>query len=526
MKKLLILFLLLCTSITLKAQENQIISLNRNTYTYIKQLQQRGLLSRLNPTQQPYTRKEVQDALDELSRTGLNDLERYWVKLIEDEVGIDRENKDYDKVYVNGVIGHSLEFNNTINEQGIRPQDDSDVYLLPMAEGQLYVEKDQFIAQMGLRHDLFYHYDQRGQYALSRYYVRSEDYYIGFQNDFAKIYLGRFDERWAPIDELSTVLSNNARSFDRISMSFGNTWIRFSSTLGELDNIGPNDVFNPSKKANIGGKQRYLTTHRIDLKITDGLRLTYFDGFLYSSQNSGVPFKYLSPVNFFFFDRGVRPVDDEYNAFFGGQVWGHYRGVTTNLQVMIDDLQVDRAGSLDEPITFSVSHSTHWAGVINNLDFGYETEAVAYQTYNTDQAEGRYLFLQRGIATQFTDYLMGSLYLKWYPHQLIRGLTLTPRYTLLAQGEQQIDQPFVREYPNGDTIDIILTGTEAVTHRGSLNLFYNPIPEFWIEGELGYNKTFDAGNIPGRSNEMITGRIEAGFRLELDQAGKLLGLIK
>jgi hypothetical protein len=36
-------------------------------------------------------------------------------------------------------------------------------------------------------------------------------------------------------------------------------------------------------------------------------------------------------------------------------------------------------------------------------------EMVSSQSYNTDQAQGRYLYLGRGIATQFNDYVFGEI---------------------------------------------------------------------------------------------------------------------
>jgi len=503
-----------CTELAY-AQKNQVIHLDNHVYTYIKNLQQRGHFTELNPTSLPYTRGEIDAGLIDINRESLSRTEQFWFDQITKEFGIKELGEN--EFYLYGMIEGGFDLNNTLEPNGLRPQAD-DLYFLPNGASNLYGEKGNFSAQLGLRHKLFYDQDKIGANALSRYYIRSEDYYIGYQGDFLKAYAGRYTHQWGPYQEASTVITPNARSFDNLNISVGNSWFEVSGIFAELDNLGKDGTFNRDGKNLIDGIKRYLAIHRIDIKVNDGLRLGYFDGFIYSSQNSVPSLKYMSPVNFFFFDRNTNPVNDEFNAFFGGMIWGQYRNVTTNLQVMIDDIVI-KGGSIEsdiEPTTFAVTHSVNVSGVTDFMDIGYEAEAISYQTYNTDQAEGRYLFLKRGIANQFTDYVYGSVYSRIHAHKWLPGLTLTPRVSYLMQGEQEINQNFVDEYPNGDTIDVILTGTEEKTSRVSLDVLYNPIPEFWVDASVGYNYTENHLHIPGRITSRITGNIEVGFRISID----------
>ncbi|HBQ60564.1 MAG TPA: hypothetical protein DD671_13315 [Balneolaceae bacterium] len=517
-KPVLILFctvLLLMGTKQVSAQENQIIHLNNNVYTYVKNLQQRGHFSALNPTKLPYTRGAIDEGLRQIDRSMLSRTERFWYDQIEQEAGIPQDNES--ETYLYGMLEGGFDMNNTLSADGLRPQDE-EFYFIPNGASNLYGEKDGFAAQLGLRHDLFYDLDRFGETALSRFYVRSEDYYLGYNSDFFQAYVGKYQNLWAPYGEASTILSDNARSFDRLNISVGPDWFKVSGIFGELDNLGRDGSFDRNGKNRINGTKRYIALHRIDIQILDNLRVGYFDGFIYSSGSSVPSLRYISPMNVFFFDRNTNPDNDEFNALFGGQIWWQYQNMTFNAQAMIDDIVI-KDGRLEteiEPTTFAITNSINISKVTDILDVGYEAEFIAYQTYNTDQAEGRYLYLRRGIANQYTDYAYVSGYARIHAHKWLSGLTLTPRISYLAQGEQEINQDFIDRYPNGEVIDVILTGTEEKRSRLSLDALYNPIPEFWVDASLGYNYTRDLGHVSGQTNSRITARLEVGFRLDLD----------
>lgn len=499
-----------------EAQQNQIIHLNNNVYIYIKSLQQRGYFTELNPSKLPYTRGEVNSGLNRIDADELSSTEAFWYQQIDREVGYSEDN-DVD-TYLYGMIEGGFEMNNTLSPDGLRPQAQKFFFLTNLASN-LYGEHAGFGAQLGLRHNLFYDYDRIGENALSRYYGRSEDYYLGYNSDFFQAYVGKYQNLWALYGEASTMISDNARSFDRIDITVGPEWFKVSGIFGELDNLGKDGTFERGSKNRIDGTKRYLALHRIDLKVTDNFRLGYFDGFIYSSESSVPSLRYISPMNLFFFDRNTNPVNDEFNALFGGLVWAQYRNVTFNLQAMIDDIVI-KEGKLEneiEPVTFAITNSVNFSGITDMLDIGYEAEFVAYQTYNTDQAEGRYLYLKRGIANQHNDYAYGSVYAKIHAHKWVNGLTITPRLSYLAQGELEINEnEFIDRYPNGEVIDMILTGTEEKMSRISLDALYNPIPQFWIESSLGYNYTNDYEHVSGQTSSRITAKLLAGFRLSLD----------
>ena len=68
---------------------------------------------------------------------------------------------------------------------------------------------------------------------------------------------------------------------------------------------------------------------------------------------------------------------------------------------------------------------------------------VSAQSYNTDQAQGRYLYLGRGIATQFNDYVFGEFRTQLFPGNKLQAMRITSYVGGLLQGEQVIDKEFI-----------------------------------------------------------------------------------
>lgn len=513
--KALILFIALCfvQKITL-AQNNQVLHLNRAVYNDISHLQKSGYLLELNPTKLPYKTGEVSAAMSKIKVDELSKLEKFWYNRVDKELKVNNKEVNQGDIYTVGILEGGFDLNNTVEKDGIREADDK-VLFMPNAALMGYAEKGNISVQLGLAHDLYYDRERFGYNTLSRTFVRSEDYYIGFSSNFFSTNIGRFNYLWAPYGETSTVITDNARSFDNISFDIGPEWFKVSSIYGELDNLSTNGIFE--RRDLFEGIKRNIALHRIDLKISNKLRLTYFDGFIQSGNNLSLSLRYLNPVNFFFFERNSYPANEEFNAFFGGNIWAQFGSITFNLQLFLDDIIINSPVNSQEPTTLAITNSFYWSEFLPSLSLGYELEMIGYQTYNTSQAEGRYLFAGRGIATQNNDYILSKLFLKYHFTGRYRGLSLEPKFEFLSQGEQSINQEYVTSYPNGEVLELFVTGIPEYTKRLSLGIEYDPNPYFWINTEIGANYTKNANHTRNESGSKITFRIESGFRISVEE---------
>lgn len=505
--QLTLLFIFLSFFEEAKGQQHKLVPTDNWSYDYIQRLQNRGFLKELNPTRIPYSRSEIKAALAALEDTELSNTESRWVERLRnyfDVVSSDTVRTSDDFTY-----GLQLEGGfSASNSDSLMPMRDLDSkgFIYPNGTLTGYMEKGNFIAHMGIHHDLFYDQDPIGLDATRRLYIRSQDAYLGFANDYLQIYLGRFQNHWAPYGRSSTILSDNARSFDQINITFGNEVFSFRSLLGELDNISARGVyhgFNPV----VGARQRYLAAHRFDWRIVPNIRLTFFESVLYSGPSSSVSLKYLNPLHSLVFVLANKPQNNEGNILIGGALWMQFmNNLTIQTQFMLDDLDVE---SDNERTTFSWFTSIDIANVFSNVDIGVETEAVAYQTYNPEQAEGRYLYLKRGLATQFNDYIYTSLFSNIYSGDL----RITPKLSFLWQGEQEINQPLVKRNPDGTLLDVILTGLPEKRIRPGLELFYKPVEALTLSLDLGFMMADDLQHISGNSESGLNGMLEIKWKL-------------
>ncbi|MBO6622598.1 MAG: hypothetical protein JJ892_06845 [Balneola sp.] len=514
-KKPILIVLLLCLiQVVTFAQNNQVLHLNRAVYQDISYLQKSGYLLALNPTNLPYKTGEVSAAMSEIKVDELSRLEKFWYDRVNKELTVNNKKIDQGDIYTVGILEGGFDLNNTVEKDGIREADDI-VLFMPNGALMGYAEKGNISVQLGLAHDLYYDKERFGYNTLSRTFVRSEDYYIGYNSNFFSANIGRFNYLWAPYGETSTVITDNTRSFDNISFDIGPEWFKVSSIYGELDNLSTNGIFE--RRNLFEGIKRNIALHRIDLKISDKLRLTYFDGFIQSGNNLSLSLRYLSPVNFFFFERNSYPANEQFNAFFGGNIWSQFGNITFNLQLFLDDIIINSPDNSQEPTTLAITNSLYWSEFLPSLSIGYELEMIGYQTYNTDQAEGRYLYAGRGIATQNNDYILGKLFLKYHFTGRYQGLSLEPKFEFLAQGEQNINQEFVESYPNGEIVELFVTGIPEYTKRASLGIEYDPNPYFWLNAEIGANFTKNPNHIQNQSDSKITFRLESGFRISVEE---------
>lgn len=512
--KALVSVVVLCfVQIIVLAQNNQILHLNRTVYQDISNLQKRGYLLELNPTKLPYKTGNVSSAMSRVSIDELSELEKIWYKRVNRELTVNKKDTDENDIYTLGIIEGGFDFNNTVEKEGIREADDI-VLFLPNGALIGYAEKGNISVQLGLAHDLYYDREIFGYNTLSRTFVRSEDFYVGYNSDFFNVNIGRYSYLWAPYGETSTVITENTRSFDNINFDIGPSWFKVSSIYGELDNLSINGLFE--RNSLFEGIKRNIALHRIDLKITNKLRITYFDGFLHSGNNLSLSLRYLSPVNFFFFERNTYPANEQFNAFFGGNIWSQFGNITFNFQLFLDDIIINSPDNSEEPTALAITNSIYWSELLPSVDIGFELNMIGYQTYNTDQAEGRYLFAGRGIATQNNDYILGKLFLKYHFIERYQGLSLEPKFEFLAQGEQTINQDFVKRYPNGEVLELFVTGIPEYTKRVSLGLEYDPNPYFWLNAEIGANFTDNVNHLKGNTDSKITFRLETGFRISVD----------
>lgn len=514
-KKSFLLVVLLVVFFELKAQDSRIIFLeNTQIYELIGRLQSHGYLLGLSPENLPYNYQEVVEEVGLVETDNTSDLIKIWLEQLKEALLL--SNKIIkDSTILSVSVEGGIQQNNTERRDIYRPSSDK-TYIWPFLELNPTLQRNGVVLNANFKFDYYYDRDPDGIDAVNRWYTRNNNGYVGYSSDFIDAYIGRYSNHWGKMGYGAATISNNPRNYDRIEVRFKTKYLRFTTLFGFLDDLGGDGIFDGSSNNDLRARKRYISAKRIDWRPNKDLIFSYRESILYSGYRSIPEPKYMLPVNAAVFLADNTPRNDVINLLFGLSVWKRFNRLTLKGELIIDDLifnRVDRR--ITERGTFSWIFNSTYVLKKFPLSLHFNNEVISYQSYNTDQAEGRYLYLGKGLATPFNDYIFSDLKLDWFLDEKVLGLRLSPYFGLLKQGEQEINQPFDSSYPSGKAFEYVLTGTVETTRRIGLDLLYAPKQFWWVKFDIGFNTVENRNNISGISSNRIIGMIEAGFRYTL-----------
>ncbi len=491
-----------------QAQGTRLLPTRDSAYEYIVRLQQRGHLLDLNPTSLPYQRGEVWDALVQIDTTRLSSAEVHWVNLLREKLQPAASSED------GGGAGFAfMPGGDVINSERldvVRPIGDvPNVYWHGTVSG--YLEAGPAVAEMSFLHSQYYDRDPDGLDAVLRLRVRSEHSYAGWSRRWVSAYLGRWDIHWGTPGDASTILSDNARSRDQIFFRIGGRRASITAVLSELDSATDGRYYTgraADDSVKFGSVRRFHAAHRWDYRPTRTFMISFMESAIYTGSASSISLKYLNPVNPFAFVVDNAPKNDDNNGFLAGLIWAQIKRLTLQGQFMIDDIRL-QSNTGPETVTFALTGSAVYA--LPAADLKLTLETVTSRAYNAPQVSGQYIYLNRGLATQFSDYVHASLSAEFYMDHRIPGLRLGPKIDVLLQGERDMRQVFP---PGSESIRNLLDGDTARTVRGSLRFTYQPGHWWWIAADGGYNINRD------RANQFI-GLVSGGVMFTIDRSFKL-----
>ncbi len=491
------------------AQSNRFLPTGDHAYEYIVRLQRRGHLLGLNPTALPYQRGEVWDALSQIDTTQLNHSEHHWVDLLRKKLRPPSMSKD--RVAVGYTFMAGTDVINSDRIDPVRPQGEAVNFYWHGTAASGYLEAGPAVAEMSVFHSRYYDRDPDGIDAGLRLMARSEHSYVGWSQRRLSAYMGRWDLHWGTPGDASTIISSNARSRDQVWLRLGGDRVSVTAVLSELDSATDGRYYTgraADDSVKFGSTRRFHAAHRWDYRPTKKFMLSFMESAIYSGPSSSLSLKYLNPVNPFTFVVDNVPKNDDNNGFLAGLLWAQFKRLTIQGQFMVDDIRL-QSNTGPETITFVLTGSAAYA--LPKADLKLTLETVTSRAYNAPQTEGQYIYLNRGLATQFSDYVHTSLFLEFYLDRRVRGLRLGPKMDLLLQGERDLRQPFPVK---SESIQNLLDGDVKRTIRGSMRLTYQPMHWWWIAADGGYNIN------SGDSNRFI-GLLNAGILLTLEQTIKL-----
>ncbi|PWN06132.1 capsule assembly Wzi family protein [Rhodohalobacter mucosus] len=509
------LFLLLAG--TINGQSHRLVNTHSWQYEYIQRLQERGHLLQLNPTDLPYTEGEIREALRSVSLQDLGDREREWYNLLSER--FEARPVNIDSMRVGGLFEGGARRSSSDRLNVIDPSGDGEI-ILPRGKLNGYMEWKNWIGQAGVTFDWFYDIDPDGLDTADRLYIRSEETYLGYNGERVEFYVGRFDNHWSTYGRQGAFLTDNPRSFDQIQFKLGSEKLSFSTLVGELDNLRSDSTFT-GQPSQTGSILRYIYMHRLDWSPFPNLKLSFIEAELYYSPNAGFSIRNLVPLHFMFFESDNLPKNVGANFILGGSVWYQSGKSTFYIQAMLDDLIVENRSELREndeliPTTYTINSSLKVADIADRFDMGLEADLVGANAYRSRRFQDQWTYAQRGLATNFSDYVRTKAYLTFYP-EWSSGLKIEPAVTFYWKGTEDLRELRTSVGPDGSQIPGILAGTIERTVRPSLNLRYQPAGmklfgeendvrfNMWLDADIGVNYVENANNIEGDTTSPFIG---------------------
>jgi hypothetical protein len=485
-------------------QASLFIPVDDPVYQDIRSAQLRGFLEELNPTALPYTYDEVLAALE-----SVEDAQPAHAWLLDKLFRLLRPEGALTGVGVTGRAGGHATTNGRLDPLRIREGGEP---FFPFVETGLHWIDGPVVARAGFRHDMYWDSDPDGLDPVLRLFARNDQSYIGLSGSYGSVMLGRIGTEWAAPGGTGLLISDNARSFDALHIKVGNGRISLRSVIGELDSITGDGRFTGTAgddSVASGSERRWMSAHRLDWRVSPRLQISFMEASLYSGRSSGLSLKYLNPASFLLLGVDNRPKNDENNAFLGMSVWARVADWTLEAQLMLDDYDIffgDEPSSIAATVGASAVFSPRW-------EFRSHFEAVGSRTYNTFQPEGRWTYLNRGIATQYSDYVTAEARVSWL---LPDHLRLEPYVIGLWQGERDLRDA----YRFDDEFESILTGIAERTVRTAVRAVYSAGHFGYAAVDAGINFQHNVGHVPGASRARGVLSAEVGIRWALGSRRK------
>jgi len=387
----------------------------------------------------------------------------------------------------------------------LRPEMSRTAAIYSMVGYESWFTAGKFTAAWGMRHDRYYDRDPEGLDTAHRWFIRPENAYLSYSGTYARIFLGRVRQHWGGYSQPGLVLSDNPRPMDHLAFRIGTDRLNVQTSLSELDSMTGDKRFTGTAgddSVSSGSERRYLAVHKLTFSKPGAWSLGLMHSVLYSGESSGLSLKFMNPFNLALLSVDEKPKNDENNGLLGAFFQFQRPSTVIQGQIALDDLDILNG---KEPASIAATLFVYRADFMRHTDLMVGGSLVTARTYNADQPEGKYLYLRRGIATQYSDYASGYIAA---PMMMGRGVVVTPRLDVLFQGEADIRAPF----PDHDAVPVLFDGIVERTVRPSIESRALLTGSLDLALQAGISLVQNEHHISGASSSYFSGSLSVRYR--------------
>ncbi len=387
----------------------------------------------------------------------------------------------------------------------LRFQDTDELSWQPMLLNRTWIQSGAWTASLGIRIDRYYEVDPDGMDTAHRWLSRAEDAFIAREGRNVGFFFGRMTRHWGEPGQAAFLLSANPRPMDHLAFRVGPRRLNVQTVLAELDSFTGDGRMTGTAGADSvasGSTRRMLATHRLTFEATERWTVGLAHATLYSGPGAGFSLKFANPFNVALYEIDNRPKNDENNGLIGA--FFAYRDAQTRArgELLLDDVDVLNG---NEPASIAATLSAERRGISRGVNLGISGTVVTARTFNSEQAEGRYVYLGRGIGTQQSDFAHFRAHADWlrFPGWIVRA-----GVDVLREGEAD----FREDLPGLDE-KTLFTGTPETVIRPFLTIHGMMANGVDVALHGGWNQISDAAHVDGATDSALTASLSISYRI-------------
>jgi hypothetical protein len=502
----------------IEAQTQEFVPLDSWVYPVMEELRVRGHTSALWGAVKPYTRADVIRALEEVRRK-VDAGETLLTKL--DQVLVQRLAQEFDNEST--LLGVEKKFAWRFRAFG---------------QERLSATSKEKVSRVAAGSNIGLHFGQRATFydeILIDQEMAKDPAYTGYlwrgmHGDFdaayaqvalgpTRMFVGRGKLFWGPGRSESLILSSNAPALDRLGLDVRVGPWAFSWFTAELDPL--KHYQRPDTTLREERAKRFVTGHRLDVKIGRSLELGASETFVYGGPGREFELHYLNPLLLY---HAVQLNDDSPgNTMLGfdGR-WLMWPKWEVYGEVLIDDWQIEHKTPQDEepshwgmqvglraadPLGLKGSYA--WANYSRVNNWVYNV----YQPYERYNFKGKSLGWSGGNDGDVLE-LSGIKHLNrtWDV-----GLMLSQR----RHGEGRLDATWPFVVQDKDTLikrgfrsEPFPSGIVEKKQNGEISLRWQPNADSWLELGAGVEGIRNEGNVKGSDRTSATARLVGRYQVD------------
>ncbi len=317
---------------------------------------------------------------------------------------------------------------------------------------------------------------------------------VGYRGGRFSLFLGRDELAWGAQRDEGLLFSGAAPTMDMVKFTYLEEKVLFTSVHSRLRH-GDEDPWDVNVR-------RYVSAHRLDLKLWPRLTFAVSEVVLYGGEYRGFDPIYLNPIGILYAEQWNSRSED--NILFSGDLTLLLpRAAEIRFEVVVDDFQYDFSSPHELGFGFDLAARNPLLDLYSLFGFSYFH--IRNGTYGHKVEHNRYTHENKVIGYPFGP--DGDFLEFWFSFSLPTEALWTLRLSHGRQGEGRVSDPQDEpredaEFPSG-VVERVLGARLDVSWRPSYN--------WLIRGGLEWHRVSNEGNLQDSDRSDLRASIGVAF---------------